>query len=410
VVKAKKTDMKAKLTANPQMPSLDLSTQKGRRAFNTHLMALNLMALKMNAHTAQLLQSKAYLKNAALAQYLKTGVVAELNYKGMPVCVAGDNVIVVYQNGLYLLTTTKGVASKETPSYQFNDEDIPLGFLLPEHKPRRKAHKGFRYVAALNGDEDANLLVAALSSLEMPVFSFGCVGRFYTTKDWVEYKSLLARFRAGSLQVVDYTCDKTRPLTEAQQQQYRNIRRKYGHSSYELQRALEAIPSPKGCTLLANKGPKSARWHQSGTVLLCDAAKRLTLLVGQDGGTYFGCQLPMNAKSVPDAYKVLMPPEVIGKKDVLRQGEWFAVPVLAKDVPSVAECDLAFYEATLPLQEIDGNAHSLMVDDGRVKGGVVYATGGRLDHDQHRSMVLKGKWYTFYRNTALRSVSEEGVD
>ena len=62
------------------------------------------------------------------------------------------------------------------------------------------------------------------------------------------------------------------------------------------------------------------------------------------------------------------------------------------------------------MDDPDSNFHYLIGGEIRVsKDGKVYFRGGYVEHDQHRALNLR-TWHTFYKNTAVRSVSVEGVD
>jgi hypothetical protein len=63
---------------------------------------------------------------------------------------------------------------------------------------------------------------------------------------------------------------------------------------------------------------------------------------------------------------------------------------------------------------------SSQIWDGRIgKDGRIYAASGTVNHPEHQELRFgKGgsshkeppQWYTFYRNTAVKSVSTQGVD
>jgi len=117
-------------------------------------------------------------------------------------------------------------------------------------------------------------------------------------------------------------------------------------------------------------------------------------------------------RNIDEAFDLLIPEEAKNKKSVQRQGEWFAVPIPAKEVPPLSEC-LAFCEyegLCLPVEDADSNKH-VIVGEGRVgpDGRIFMAPKSNLDHNEHMTLRATG-WVYFVRNTAVRSVSVEGVD
>jgi hypothetical protein len=141
-----------------------------------------------------------------------------------------------------------------------------------------------------------------------------------------------------------------------------------------------------------------------------------TFLIGQDEGTYFGVELPKNCKTLEEAFTMLIPKE-IRNKSFLRQGEWFAVEVDEDDVPASEEAVLMITNPDpesvyLPRESVDANMH--WFEDGEIrvaKNGVVYIRGCELHHNEHAMIELKrNSWYRFYKNTAVRSFSQRGVD
>ena len=162
--------------------------------------------------------------------------------------------------------------------------------------------------------------------------------------------------------------------------------------------------------------------HRSGAVVL--EYKGNYYLFGQDEGTYFGVQLPKAVNTLSQAYNALIPKKVQGKKYV-RQGEWFVVSLeeAGLELPALKDCvscytnnnPISLNEAVILPREEGGNAHSI---DLNPKGSYridfknrIYAKGFGLSHDEHKSIYKDDtKWYTFYKNTALKSVSQMGVD
>ena len=167
-----------------------------------------------------------------------------------------------------------------------------------------------------------------------------------------------------------------------------------------------------GYTLVVLDGQKV--WHRPSMVTFRDRQFNYYVM-GQDEGTYFCCMLmkmPHRPKtlSVEAALRSLTPK---GCEGCLRQGEWFAVPVDDKDVPQHPN----FYEADdriiLPRDDDESNEHLLSGGYTRIGlDGKLYSKEWNLVHDEHADLSPTDvkKWYTFVRNTARRSVSQEGVD
>lgn len=235
-----------------------------------------------------------------------------------------------------------------------------------------------------------------------PICSFNCLVRFYD----MDYKLLVKRFQSGELQIVDYTLDESIELSKAELKKFEEL----GPLEYSTK------PPKFGFRLLYQVlDSNQTRWHRSGTVLLRDTVTDAYFLLGQDEGTYFGVELPESAKSVQHAFEVLVPVQIRGKK-FARQGEWFVVPVHEREVPTNLDCaiQLGSNESVvghLPIDSEDSNLHNLYSVDVRVarNNGMIYALKPTLQHDEHVDVTMKG-WCTFFRNTALRSFSQQGVD
>lgn len=197
---------------------------------------------------------------------------------------------------------------------------------------------------------------------------------------------------SGKINLLDITKDVTKPLTKSE----KVILNRCNKNNINYDGKI-----PTGFTLL----PHSKKWHMSSSVLIEKNNKRY--IFGQDEGTYFGCELRGTPNTVKDAFINLIPEQAFGKR-YKRQGEWFAVP--AK--PPTSECLELSLTVGLPKDDELSNNH--IVNDAKeirvdLKRKLIYANGGSLEHDQHNPLIFSG-WNCFYKNTALRSVSEEGVD
>jgi hypothetical protein len=143
-------------------------------------------------------------------------------------------------------------------------------------------------------------------------------------------------------------------------------------------------------------------WHKPSTCVF--EFKNKYFLVGQDEGTYFGVELAGKPQTVEAAYEDLKPPVLRGAsaEDYLRQGEWFACPVKDSRIPKGEEI-LCTSDGCiiLPKDDPKSNDHEINGNIIVSKDGV-YASNFEVDHPE--------QWYKFVRNTAIRSVSQEGVD
>ena len=238
-----------------------------------------------------------------------------------------------------------------------------------------------------NGDEEGNSLFINGIINNGCTLSFNCLAELLKSTRNKAFDALAN----GTIKLIDFTPDETRELSA---------------SDKKLRKAKkEVTPPERGFTVVNGK------WHRSSTVLL--SYKKESWLIGQDEGTYFGVVLCDNPKTVKEAFISLIPEHIRNIKGVLRQGEWFAIPVKEKDVPKESECfiDLDYGALMLPLETDDSNRHTFedFGNNYRISSKGFFAKGFVLSHDQHADLKGKG-WYTFVKNTALRSVSVEGVD
>lgn len=152
-------------------------------------------------------------------------------------------------------------------------------------------------------------------------------------------------------------------------------------------------------------------WHRPASVLF--SYKGHCYLMGQDENSYFGCELPKKVTTLNKAYNVLMPPSLRKSKiGWQRQGEWFSVPVSLSEVPaweeSLVSCDTECECIPLPAEQA-GKMHRVYAYEFRVTTKGFFALNGYVLHTDHQKLFFNG-WVRFLRNTAVRSVSQEGVD
>lgn len=222
-----------------------------------------------------------------------------------------------------------------------------------------------------------------------PVVSFDCLSQFYNNGDEDTYNErIIKKLTSKELVVIDYTCSSVIPFTKRQLQ-------------------ANNPKAPLGYTKVGGE------WHKSGHVLFHDKVLNQYIIMGQDEGTYFGCELARKAVNVPDALESLIPREAKGK-EYQRQGEWFCVPVQQKEVPELSESIATFDTINLPIDDPDSNLHTVNCTYskyGRIsKNNRIFAFNPEVYHDEHKLLNMKKGWYAFYKNTAVRSFSQMGVD
>ena len=255
----------------------------------------------------------------------------------------------------------------------------------------------------LNADEhdDSGVeqLAMHLAKLKLPCTSFRCLARFFYKGDADKYIERLAkRIIRGDIDLLDYTTG--------------DIIKKRWSKKTEIQMNLKGYTHNGG-----------SEWHKPGNCLFCDQNNKF-ILTGQDEGSFFGCELQDllyldQEETVDGAIKSLVPYNKIGKGEILgRQGEWFVVKARKTDVPSVKDA-VAFSERmVLPLDSENSNRHVIdsvgnddLLDTRVSKTGQIFATRFALTHDDHETITCPSNtWCTFYKNTAKRSFSVEGVD
>ncbi len=220
---------------------------------------------------------------------------------------------------------------------------------------------------------------------------------------------ILGWLHDGTIQILESSPDETRKPSPATLRKISAIKEKNKNHTPSLEKLRNLVRPPEvGFTLMAG-----LQWHRAATILF--RYDRKVYLIGQDEGTYFGCELADKPEMVKEAYYSLMPERVRKVIAPKRQGEWFAIPVPASKVPTMDKCLATFDHSgdsgiVLP-RESGGNAHSLTSQDGRITAAGVFVKGGCLYHEEHDNLCLPEKqWTTFVKNTAVRSVSREGVD
>jgi hypothetical protein len=301
----------------------------------------------------------------------------------------------VYEESGYYYTITNGVievvgqnSSNSSWSGGYNNDfqaysdGNPCAVILPDEQ------------LIGNGDEDIHSIDV---EADLTV-SFACLAGLFKGAEYVEnaetIEDVARMLGAGKIELIAFTKDSYKSLTTAEKAKIKDM---------EVRKAQAVLNRPVGFTLVGE------RWHRSATAVF--KHKNKSWLVGQDEGSYFGVVLKDNPKTVDAAFTSLMPKEARGKKGVMRQGEWFAVP-LGKDeeVPECAWDVVQFTSIILPKENNESNDHELSCGDGRLRGSEIFVHNFRLEHDQHAGIADQNGWYKIVRNTAERSVSVQGVD
>lgn len=130
-------------------------------------------------------------------------------------------------------------------------------------------------------------------------------------------------------------------------------------------------------------------------------------MIGFDEKHMFVCMLPRRAKTLKEAKVMLMPKEIRRKKNVVRQGEFFFVPVNPKELKAINAIVVSQdngdgeYAFKADIGGTDHTATELVTDHSmnEFANGLVY-------NDRHRTH-LNG-WHKVYRNTEIEA--PEGVD
>lgn len=162
------------------------------------------------------------------------------------------------------------------------------------------------------------------------------------------------------------------------------------------------------------------KWHISPAVLLSydNVHSKTFYLLGMDEDQYFGVELPGKATNLKDAYTMLVPKEIRDKK-YTRQGEWFIVNVPEPDLKHtemLANINGSDFSIHLPVDDEDSNHHwiepcyemSRVIIDLNYN---FYSYNCQLTHEEHATFRCDhSTWYKYVINTAVKSVSVDGVD
>jgi len=338
--------------------------------------------------------------NVNIGKFLTTGryniVLGRSKY---PVLYEGD-----YED--YCLVIKNNVALWHTAKDGFNisDTEVSPPFVVLPKVSRRLKSKYLKNMAIMNaddGDNTINVIGYYQHDNHLPQISFECLANFFN-EDITLVTEMLGD---GRLKLVDFIKEHRIRFTKKERQLISEDKQ-------------DELSSPKpGYNFIARA------WHRPSSVLLRDVRSNgKSYLFGQDGNTYFGCELPGHPRNVESAFLHLMPKEARKAKGVLRHGEWFAIPINDIDVPREYECIATFEDGvSLPVDDDESAKHRVSPtctieygSSGRIlKDGTFYVLGLKMQHSRrdHPDINIKtNQWYMIKKNTALRSFSQEGVD
>ena len=125
-------------------------------------------------------------------------------------------------------------------------------------------------------------------------------------------------------------------------------------------------------------------------------------------GGYFLVEIPEKANTVKEALDLLIPIELRGTNNYLRQGEFFFVPTEIKEKDLVdsqtGRYAINTYFDQTKVSRNNHDANKLKLD----KDGNVFVKG-RILHPEHKSLSLGQKtWYRVYINRAKQSIAATG--
>lgn len=356
---------------------------------------------------------------SSFRQFTRTGEAPNAHYNGVPVFVEESYSYYLLED-FYLFGVDHAYSTGNVPyimksvEKSFNDFRFS-GIVLDQRHVR--CVKNVKKVFIANADVGESVGFPDHYATETPCLSFECLGHFFDPERKSRnrlfeepVRTAIELFREGKLQIIDFLPEKHIPFTDEEKRLAIKQRRR------------SLTPPEPGFTAVIGDV-----WHRPSTVLLWlkDGDRVRYLLLGQDDQQYFGVELPRSCKTVEAAFLALIPNEL--KKDgkplpgIQRQGEWFAVPVDVSEVPSENEAVAIMHSEFgkgeehvsnmwLPVESASSNKHYIHCVEARVgKNGVLYVYSGSLEHKEHEVIQVKG-WSRFVKNTAVLSVSQDGVD
>ncbi len=323
------------------------------------------------------------MKNEALKdkilEALKSGKIIEFHWKAATITVQNKTIFCKDDKGRPITTEVAHYIPCKNKHHIINNADmwLPIGLLI-----------------------DCTLV------------SYECIRRLTDLKST---RQVIKYLLSGKIAVIDTTLDSykkyklSRIAPECIQNNTELTRKCQPALGYSLVARFEE--RALGYSLVARFEERSNNWvwHKPGNCLFKFNNKYF--ICGQDEGSYFGCELPSPAKTVESAIKLLAPKELRTKLNdpgIKRQGEWFFEPV---ELPKNVRWTIGDTGFHLPVEK-GGNLHvvaaqTMAIDD----KGYIYLRRFNVEHDEHATLSSgNDKWYRVLKNTAVRSVSVEGVD
>lgn len=183
------------------------------------------------------------------------------------------------------------------------------------------------------------------------------------------------------------------------------------------------------------------KWHRPSTVLIKYENRHFLLSI--DEGQYFGVELKGQPKTIKQAYEDLKPDIIKNKKVVSefrRQGEWFlgkvsqdslhencilnftasvnfdALPSVSNYKENHRRAGERYLSIELPREDLDSALHTLTCSQFSFDSDLnCFMVRGPIEliheNEEHGPINIDDRdWYVVARNTAVRSVSVNGVD
>lgn len=263
-------------------------------------------------------------------------------------------------------------------------------------------HKN-KNIIILNADfGETYQLVLDCENKGFPTVSFACLSRFYVNTNHDSNNNILdiaKKITSGKLRLVDYNPEDYKQVSNEQNKKY------YKWIKDKIDVGPNPIKCPAGYSILDDG--YHIKLHKPSSCLFRENLKSgSSFLLGMDENQYFGCELPIHPKNMQEAFTCLIPKD-IRKKEYYRQGEWFIIET--SKMPQLHELNLIACSFDLPVDDINSNSHCVSCAYGGIKDNIIYAQNPTIEHPEHQALNLHGNYY-FVKNTAVRSVSQDGVD
>lgn len=364
-----------------------------------------------------------------LEEYLCTGVSA-FNKGGMAFVSAIESQYYVEGRFLFIICDYGGLYRPEDDEFPTwlkgfsKHKRPPIGVIIPSLGKSK-----FVLLADSNMDEEIyppsmqDRAVKSINGTDLLITtSFICLARLFapprknpTQKDIAKVVANLAN---GKIKMLDCVPDSSLGLT-AKEKKLISFSPKNPTATKPFVMARRELTARPGYTLLAESN--GICWHRAATILIQReaAGKKRTYILGQDEDTFFGCELSKHTNTLKDAFLMLMPPEAQGVKKVRRQGEWFFIPLASKEVPDEKDCICTVNSGQLPTDDPKSNIHTVETFAApdrqfralvHAKMGLILPPKTYIDHPEHGGLELGAGYYLVRKNTAIRSVSQTGVD